>query len=272
MKNHLLVPYLMGQRRDRLSRVRDLDSRAWEVLAIPDLHEVSIPDANEQMRRMGKVYANLANAVVAVVASGAVPVCIAGDCVSTLGMLAGLQQAGKAPDRILWLDAHGDFHTYSTTQTQYIGGMPLAMMVGQSDGRKYSHDTFAALRAAIGVTPYPEQQVILSDARDLDPGEKEALAESGVIRCSIQEVALHLVPGERLYLHFDTDVLDAEADMPALKYHVKEGPTYADITALLQSLRSKNIVAISMSAWHAEQDVDDKTAMACIKLLNEVLP
>lgn len=272
MKRRFVVPFLMGQRRDGLGRVRTLDVDEWQLLDVPECRATAIADKGEQMRSMGQVYARLAEAVRVAVLDGAMPVSIAGDCVSSLGMLAGLQQAGQPPERILWLDAHGDFHTWNTSQTRYLGGMPLAMLVGRQDRRRDNRDAIGALRTAIGVTPFPEQQVVLADARDLDPGEEEAVAASGLVRCAVADVAAHLTSGERLYVHFDTDVIDAEAQMPALKYHVKAGPSIADMAALFRSLRGHHIVAISVSAWHEEKDVENKAALACLALLRELEP
>lgn len=270
LNSRLLVPFLMGQRRDGLARVAALDQGNWDVLDVADFVEARLDDPNEKLRRMGRIYGGLAARVRQLVDQGQVPVSIAGDCMSSLGMLGGLQQSGRAPDRILWLDAHGDFHTWETTQTQYLGGMPLAILVGRGDRRRYNRDTIAQMLATIGVTPFPEQRVVLSDARDLDPGEQEAVRDSGIVCCPIERIGEHLTPGERLYLHFDTDVMDAEAEMPALKYHVKSGPGYGDIAALFRTLRGHDIVAVSVSAWHEEKDQDNKAALACLALLREL--
>jgi arginase len=205
------------------------------------------------------------------VQEGQRPVSIAGDCVSSLGMLAGLQQAGRQPGRILWLDAHGDFHTWGTTQTQYLGGMPLAMLVGRKDRRQNARDAIQALRSSVGCTPFPEQQVLLSDARDLDPGEDEALRSSRICRCGIGQILPLLSRQESLYVHFDTDVLDAEQQMPALKYHVKAGPDIDQMRELFRQLRRFPLVAVSVSAWHAERDEGDRAARVTLELLDELL-
>ena len=270
MNNHLLVPFLLGQRRNGLGRVCELDERGWDVLDVPEFEEAALSDANEKLRRMGRIYGALAARVRDLLDAGQVPVCIAGDCMSTLGMLGGLQQSGRTPDRILWLDAHGDFHTWDTTQTQYLGGMPLAMLVGRGDRRRDERDVVATMMAAIGVSPYPEQRVILSDARYLDPGELEAMRASNIVCCEFDQIGQFLTPGESVYLHFDTDVMDERARMPALKYHVDAGPRYADIAALFRSLRDHNIVAVSVSAWHEEKDLDNRAALACLALLREL--
>jgi arginase len=268
----LLLPFLMGQRRDGLRRVLDIDRHPWEVLGLELQRETRIDDPVARLRSLGSLYALLAARVGAIAAGGARPVSLAGDCVSSLGMLAGLQQAGRPPDRVLWLDAHGDFHTWSTSQTQYIGGMPLAMFVGRVD-----HDDDPRSQAAlaclstIGVQPYPQRQIVLADARDLDPGEREALASSRIVRCGLDDVLSHLDPRESIYLHWDTDVIDDRGRMPALKYHVQRGPSAADVASLFRALRAYDVVAVSVSAWHAEQDGDNQTGRACIEVLNTLL-
>jgi arginase len=268
----LLLPYLMGQRRDGLRRVLDIDLHPWEVLGLDQQNEAQIDDPIAKLHCLGSLYALLAARVAALASSGCRPVSLAGDCVSSLGMLAGLQQAGQPPDRVLWLDAHGDFHTWSTTQTQYIGGMPLAMFVGRVDhGLDPRSQAALACLSTIGVQAYPQRQIVLADARDLDPGECEALLSSQILRCQLGDVLGHLRPHERIYLHWDTDVIDDPLRMPALKYHVERGPSAAGIAAFFQALRSYNIVAVSVSAWHAEQDGNNRTARACLEILNTLL-
>jgi arginase len=173
---------------------------------------------------------------------------------------------------VLWLDAHGDFHTWSSTQTQYIGGMPLAMFVGRVDeGPDPRSQAALACLSAIGVQAYPQARIVLADARDLDPGEREALSSSPILRCPLDDVLEHLRPQESIYLHWDTDVIDDPVRMPALKYHVRRGPSAADVATLFRALRSCDIVAVSVSAWHAEQDGDNQTALACLEILNTLL-
>ena len=272
VNTRLLLPYLMGQRRDGLCRVRDVDRHPWELITLDPQPAVRIDDPVEKLRNLGRLYAQLAARVAVLARDGCRPVSVAGDCVSTLGMLAGLQHAGRTPDRVLWLDAHGDFHTWSSTQTQYIGGMPLAMFVGRvDDGPDPRSRATRACLAAIGVQPYPPQQIVLADARDLDPGEREALLASAIVRCSLDEVLARLRPDERIYLHWDTDVIDDPVRMPALKYHVRRGPSAADMATFFRALRDHEIIAVSVSAWHAEQDGDDRTAGACLDILNTLL-
>ncbi|WP_395404706.1 hypothetical protein ACHMW6_00765 [Pseudoduganella sp. UC29_106] len=59
--------------------------------------------------------------------------------------------------------------------------------------------------------------------------------------------------------------------MPALKYHVKNGPGIEDMEALFWQLRGYPIVAASVSAWHSEQDEGDRAARICLDLLETLL-
>ncbi len=256
-----VVPFLMGQRRDGLCRIQDLSPGAWELVDVPEFDEHTVDTSDEMTTKMGKVYGNLSDRVEWSASRDMVPLSVAGDCVSALGVLAGLQKAGREPDYIVWLDAHGDFHTWETSQTKYIGGMSLAMLTGRGDRR---------IADAVDLVPYSENRIVLSDARDLDSGEREALLNSAIVRCPISEVLEHLQPDGSIYLHWDTDVVDARKEMPALKYHVGSGPSIAEMRALFRSLGQANITAISVSAWHEEQDFDNETAAACLTLLGDL--
>ena len=103
---------------------------------------------------------------------------LGGDCCQPIAVMAGLARAGIRP-MLLWLDAHGDFNTHETTISGFVGGMPLAMLTGR--GRP-------DLLRAVELEPMPDRDVVLSDARNLDPREAELLAASAVTRvASIDE-------------------------------------------------------------------------------------
>lgn len=257
----IIAPFLMGQYREGLLRLQSLTPDNWKIVDVPEFREAELKDADIKMERMGRIYLALSKMIKKVVENNFLPISFAGDCVSTLGVLAGLQKAGKTPDRLLWLDAHGDFHTWETSQTKYIGGMPLAMLVGRGDQR---------IVDMVGLKPYQESKIILSDARDLDSGEKEVIENSKIIVCKIKDILKYISKNESVYLHWDTDVVNAEEEMPALKYHVKSGPSCSEVEDLFKSLKNINIIAVSISAWHAEKDLSNKTAKACLSLLEKL--
>src|SRR6185436_4165026 len=92
----------------------------------------AVVEGNSQAVRIGTIHTPLVQRVRAAAASGHRPVAIGGDCLQPAAVLAGLRVAGLDPV-IVWLDAHGDFNTPETTPSGFIGGMPLAMLVGKGE-------------------------------------------------------------------------------------------------------------------------------------------
>ena len=189
------------------------------------------------------------------------PVSIAGDCCAAIPVLAGLKRAGLAPV-LVWLDAHGDFNTPETTPSGFIGGMPLAMIAGRGD---------LTLALAAGLAPYAEADIILCDARDLDPGERAALQGSAVTHVRGVSRLLEVVPANRpVYVHFDPDIIDA-ADAPAQLYPVGGGPRLAEVCEVLAELgKSRDVRAVSLTAWDLAADrrrVTEKAVLAALQAL-----
>lgn len=61
-------------------------------------------------------------------ARGEFPLILTGNCISSVGGLAGLDAANLG---VLWFDAHADFNTPETTTTGFLDGMALAVAGGQ---------------------------------------------------------------------------------------------------------------------------------------------
>jgi Arginase family len=95
------------------------------------------------------------------------PLALLGECTLAPGVAAGLQR--RHDDiALVWLDAHGDLNTPATSPSGFLGGMPFAILLG------WCHDE---LRPG---APLPVERAALVGARDLDPGEIEAIDRTGV--------------------------------------------------------------------------------------------
>jgi arginase len=216
----------------------------------------------DQLARLAEIHRPLAQRVSAAVRSGKRPVSLTGDCCTTIGVLAGLQGAGVHPT-LVWLDAHGDFNTPETTPSGFIGGMPLAMLVGRGD---------QTLVKAAGLKLLPESSVYLSDARDLDPGEGEAVRRSAIHHVTdLDELPQRLAEEAALWVHLDCDVLDPE-DAPAMSYPAPGGPSLEQVEAVLSTLASTGrVVAVSVTAWAFAKDTDGRTESACRRIIAALL-
>jgi arginase len=253
MENRFVIsPFFLDESRPEL---RSLAQADWVINAPP-------LSGAEQQTRMSAIHRSLARFVAETVTSGQRPVSIAGDCCTTIGVLAGLQRAGVEPT-LIWFDAHGDFNTWETTPSGFLGGMPLAMLVGRGE---------QTMPRAVALKPLPEDRVILTDGRDLDPGERDLLTESDLVH--LTDVAALLdypLPGGPLYIHFDTDVIRL-AEAPAQNYPAQGGPSSLTLRSVFDRLaKSGQVVVVSVSTWNPELDRDGKSQEICMGLLQALI-
>lgn len=248
----IITPYFLDEPRMGLMPVAASD---WRV------NEVELPRGNRQ-ERMAALYHPLRDFAAAAVRRGERPVSIGGDCCTSIGFLAGLQHGGLKP-MLIWLDAHGDFNTWETTPSGFLGGMPLAMLAGRGE---------QTIVEGVGLEPLPEEQIILSDARDLDPGETESLEGSAILHVPEAEALLDMtIPDGTLYVHFDVDIINPE-EAPAMSYLAPGGPSVRLLREVFRRLaRSDRLAAVSVSAWNPELDRDGRTAVVAMELVEELV-
>jgi arginase len=232
-------------------------------LAKPDwiINNPTVSDGKKQTR-ISAIHKPLAGFVSEVIATDARPVSIAGDCCTAIGVLAGLQYAGINPS-LIWFDAHGDFNTWETTPSGFLGGMPLAMIVGKGD---------QSMPEAVHLSALPENQVILTDARDLDPGERESLNESSIVHLAHAEALLeHPLPAGPIYVHFDTDVVSLQ-ESPAHNYPAHGGPASAVLQSVFSRLsQTSRVIAASISTWNPKLDKNKKSENISMSLLQTLV-
>ncbi|GBE24224.1 arginase [bacterium BMS3Bbin02] len=253
------VPYFVG----RFMETFDVPQPA-EVL-IPDLphngcdydtSRASGPGGVGQLR-MAVLYAELA----ARVADSGPTIVYAGDCLSVIGTLAGLQRKGIEPT-LYWFDAHGDFNTWETTGSNFLGGMPLAMITGRGE---------QTIISATGMRPLPDENVILVDARDLDPGEDDAVAASGLTVMTVDDVVVNEPHPGPIYVHVDVDVADP-TDLPAINYPAPDGPSADTVRSAIDRLAATGrVVAASVSSWNPALPGADRAAAATRSIMGAFL-
>lgn len=239
---YIFAPYWLGE----VSQPRVAVTRhTWRLLTAP------LPEEASPTERMGLLAQALADEVAAIRTDGNLPVAIVGDCTHSIGVLAGLQRE-MSDLTLVWYDAHGDFNTHQTTPSGFIGGMPLAMLCGRGEQTIVERAT---------AKHQPESNVILTDARDLDPGESEAVADSALIHLSdVADLETFELTDRPIYIHFDCDVLPL-TDLSAVNYPAEGGPTLETVEASLARLADTGrVVALSVTMWDPELDDDDRKA------------
>jgi len=203
------------------------------------------------------------------------PLVLAGNCMSALGTLAGLDE----PAGVVWLDAHGDLNTPESTLSGFLDGMALATVTGRCWSNLVS--TFSGFEAV------PDRQVILLGARDLDPAEQVLLDASAITHIDtawLRQAGVESTLGPalervckltpRIYLHIDLDVLDVSA-VRVNHFSSRGGLTVAELLRVVRFVGSHSpLAAAAITAYDPAFDEGDKALNAAgevIALLDELV-
>jgi len=209
---------------------------------LPDLN-IPLPGPHSVVRAElpdGDVWSRLAalyERVAETVRAGERPTVVSGDCTVSLGVVAGVQRTGARPG-VVWFDAHGDVQTLETTTSGYIGGLPLRLLSG------YRPELIAD---RLGLHPIAEDNLVLVDARDLDPAEIGYLGTAAIRRSTVDELAVGKLPDGPLILHIDLDVIDP-AELNGMRVPAPGGPTTAAVLAAADRvLATGRVVAVDLA-------------------------
>jgi arginase len=223
------------------------------------VRRVAVPAFGGDVRAASmEVGRSTAEHVRAAVSDSALPLVLAGSCDVATAVLAGL---GDTEAGVVWIDAHADFNTPSSSASGFWPGMALAAVVG---------DCGDDMRSALGSTPVPQHRVALVGVRSLSP---EAEAER--LRAS----AMHVVPwseggprgsveaaltalskrAERVYVHLDLDALDPAIGAGVVDPPVPGGLSEPQLLDLLGAVRDRFEVAGATIATYTPASDDGAT-------------
>lgn len=121
-----------------------------------------------------------------------VPILVGGECGLEWGALAGRDLSRTA---VLWLDAHPDFNTPTSSPSGTFHGMVLRRVVDDADGL------------------LPARNVVPAGTRSIDDAERVALAEYGIVPIPVERIGTVVPELEgrnptKVWIHVDVDVLD----------------------------------------------------------------
>lgn len=202
-------------------------------------------------------------------ASGAVPIVIGGDHSLAAGSVGAsadhLATRGKSLG-LIWVDAHGDMNTPTTTTSGNVHGMPLAALVG----------TEPAELARIGgrAPKVRADRTVLIGVRNLDDLEKERIRASRVTVFTMKDIDRHgiavvmkralAIAGRGtggIHVSFDLDVCDPGI-APGVGTPVKGGLDYREAHMVMEmAADSKQLIGLDLVEINPILDTRNQTAV-----------
>jgi len=258
----------MGPSAVRYARLRERLAR-FGIERIEDHGNLSVPDRESALESESQakfypvieaVCKELAILVERIVKEGGFPIVLGGDHSIAMGTIEGLKRArGRAPG-LVWIDAHSDINTPSSSPTGNVHGMPLwfAIEKGYAD---------PAHTVQIGL-------------RDVDRGEKQLLRDSGVTAFSMSDIdrlgmtkvmerTLEITGTESRSVHvsFDMDGIDP-SEAPGTGTPVKGGLSYREAHLAMEMLAESGALgSIEMVEINPILDQRNQTAILAVGLI-----
>jgi arginase len=248
------------------------------VAPIPEIRAEGDP-RKKYIEEIAGVCDALYRKVLSVLGAGAIPLVLGGDHSLAAGSVAATaDDARRRGERIgaIWVDAHGDMNTPSSSGSGNVHGMPLAALLGQEPAELAQIGGFAPkLR--------PENTVLIG-IRNLDEREKVIVRDSGVRVFTMKDIdrgGIAIVIEQALafagdgtsgvHVSFDLDVCDP-AIAPGVGTPVKGGLDYREAHMLMEVIADSGLLrALDLVEVNPILDDRNMTAMLGVELAASAL-
>jgi arginase len=227
---------------------------------------------------VAKLCGLLGSAVADAMRRGRLPCVLGGDHTCAGGTWSGVARAlhghGGGPLGLVWIDAHMDSHTPSTSHTGRLHGMPLAWLLGEDDDPLYG--------LASGVID--PKHVSLIGVRSYEPEEAARLERLGVrvfMLSETRERGLEAVLSEALGIatggtaafgiSIDLDAITPK-EAPGVGTPVAGGLSSAELAGALAKVAGRaDLAAIELVEYCPRLDSEGCSARVAIDLLAAAL-
>lgn len=257
----------------------------YEIKDIGDL-EVPVRDtlseaASQQkyLTQIHRICEELEEIVHDAAAARRIPIVLGGDHCIAMGTIAGISRYYRERHEslgLIWIDAHADINSPSSSVTGNIHGMPLSVVMGSGHPELVQVGGFAPK-----VRP---ENVALIGIRMLDGAEKDILRKSGVRYFTMREIdergmanvmkdALAVVGKgtSGVHLSFDLDGVDP-LYAPGVSTPVTGGLSYREAHLALEMLAESGLLcSMEFVELNPMTDLQHKTAQLTVELIQSAL-
>ena len=177
---------------------------------------------------------------------------------------------------IIWIDAHGDYNTFTSTHSGNIHGLPLAAITG------YNCDDLTNFITDNHINP---KNCVIVGARSIDPWEIGNITDAGVTVFTtndIHEKGVNMIMEEAFkialnntvgtHISYDIDVIDPIL-APGVSIPEKDGININEAYEIMDYLvnRKKDIKSMDIVEFNPTKDINNKTELIALDLLNKFI-
>ncbi|NSX54333.1 arginase [Sulfitobacter sp. 1151] len=202
------------------------------------------------------------------------PIFMGGDHLMSAGTVSGVANYAQALGQeqfVLWLDAHTDFHTLSSTDSGNLHGTPVAFFTGQ-DGFKGYFPTPKGLVKPENICMLGIRSVDASENANItetaiDVHDMRAIDEGGIATPLRNFLSRVRAANGRLHLSFDVDFLDPSI-APAVGTTVPGGATFREAHLVMEILHDSDLVtSMDIAELNPFLDERGRTAKLIVDLI-----
>jgi len=235
--------------------------------AIPETQQAVDP-TKKYINEIARVCRELYDVALRSHEDGAVPLVLGGDHSLAAGSVAAsadyVRNVTSYPLGLIWVDAHGDMNTPTTTNTGNVHGMPLAALLGQEP-----HE-LSLIGSSPSVSP---AHTVLLGIRNLDEKEKGEIRAAGVHVFTMKDIDREGIAtiAERaiaiaskgtggIHVSFDMDACDP-MHAPGVGTPVRGGLDYREAHMVMELVAdSQRLVALDLVEVNPTLDIRNTTA------------
>lgn len=242
-------------------------------VAVPNPEEDVAQSGDRRLQAVTAVCQNVFNIARKCVAAEEFAIFLGGDHSISIGSIAAAAQ--EQAIGVIWVDAHGDFNTPATSPSGNIHGMPVAVLIGEGPEE--------LVHVGAPQTKLHPTQIVQIGIRDLDSGERERLAHSGISVFTmrhVDEMGMAAVARQaldklrhlsRIHVSLDMDSLDPD-EAPGVGTPVPGGLSYREAHLLMEILGdSGRVQSLDIVEINPILDTMNKTAELAVELAASLL-
>lgn len=238
--------------------------------------ELNKNNKKKNLNEINQFNANLYRTVLNSINHHYFPITLGGDhSIAVASALASIKKYEKLG--IIWFDAHGDYHTFKTTTSGNVHGLPFAGITGyEKQDLSDFHDG----------NYYPYQNAVLLGASDVDkPEELQNLKDAGVTIFTAEDIktldtdevykkAFEIASNgtNGIHVSYDIDVIDPKI-APGVSIPTYNGINLEEAYAFVDFMikNKEKLKSIDLVEFNPTRDIEQKTEKIAAHILNELI-